>query len=221
MKSRPEHSLAGTASGARGKSASEAPPRPAKSGCIAFRPHVRTRLDRIANSASARRRGWAMVEWFDDLVLGMRFKNPEKRVTREEIKRFAAEYDPQPYHIDEAAAEGSPLKGLAASGWHTAAIAMGLMVETRPFGSHPSSDSASTSCGGWRQCVQTISSILKAKSLSSRRRGQSRRGSCGSSGRHSISGARRSTRSTRSPSCRAAPAERAAASEFLLQAATI
>jgi acyl dehydratase len=78
-----------------------------------------------------------MVEWFDDLALGMRFKSPEKRVTREEIKRFAAEYDPQPYHIDEAAAEGSPLKGLAASGWHTAAIAMGLMVETRPFGSHP------------------------------------------------------------------------------------
>ncbi len=78
-----------------------------------------------------------MVEWFDDLVLGMRFKSPEKLVTREDIKRFAAEFDPQPYHLDEAAAESSALRGLAASGWHTAAIAMRLMVETRPFGPHP------------------------------------------------------------------------------------
>jgi acyl dehydratase len=78
-----------------------------------------------------------MVEWFDDLVLGMHFKSTEKRVTREDISRFAAEFDPQAYHLDETAAERSVFKGLAASGWHTAAIAMGLMVETRPFGPHP------------------------------------------------------------------------------------
>ena len=78
-----------------------------------------------------------MIEWFDDLVLGMRFKSPEKQVTREEIKRFASEFDPQPYHLDETAAEQTPLKGLAASGWHTAAIAMRLAVEVRPFGPHP------------------------------------------------------------------------------------
>jgi acyl dehydratase len=78
-----------------------------------------------------------MVEWFDDLVPGMRFKSPEKLVTREDIKRFAAEFDPQPYHLDEAAAERSALRGLAASGWHTAAIVMRLLVETRPFGPHP------------------------------------------------------------------------------------
>jgi acyl dehydratase len=78
-----------------------------------------------------------MIEWFDDLRVGMRFKSPEKLVTREDIKRFAAEFDPQPYHLDETAAERSPLKGLAASGWHTAAMAMRLAVETRPFGPHP------------------------------------------------------------------------------------
>jgi acyl dehydratase len=78
-----------------------------------------------------------MIEWFDDLVLGMRFKSAEKRVTREDIKRFASEFDPQPYHLDEAAAETTALKGLAASGWHTAAIAMRLAVETRPFGPNP------------------------------------------------------------------------------------
>jgi acyl dehydratase len=78
-----------------------------------------------------------MIEWFDDLVLGMRFKSTDKQVTREEIKRFASEFDPQPYHLDETAAERTPLKGLAASGWHTAAIAMRLAVEVRPFGPHP------------------------------------------------------------------------------------
>ena len=79
----------------------------------------------------------SVVESFDDLTVGMRFKSPEKVVTREEIKRFASEFDPQPYHLNEAAAEQTPLKGLAASGWHTAAIAMRLAVEVRPFGPHP------------------------------------------------------------------------------------
>jgi acyl dehydratase len=78
-----------------------------------------------------------MIEWFDDLALDMRFRSSEKVVTREDIKRFAIEFDPQPYHLDEAAAERTPLKGLAASGWHTAAIAMRLAVEVRPFGPHP------------------------------------------------------------------------------------
>src|SRR5947209_19591327 len=77
-----------------------------------------------------------MIEWFDDLALGMRFKSAEKLVTREDIKRFAAEFDPQPYHLDEAAAEKTALQGLAASGWHTAAIAMRLATDARPFGPH-------------------------------------------------------------------------------------
>ena len=78
-----------------------------------------------------------MIEWFDDLSLGMRFKSGDKLVTRQDIIRFASEFDPQPYHLDDAAAERSPLKGLAASGWRTAAIAMRLAVEVRPFGPHP------------------------------------------------------------------------------------
>jgi acyl dehydratase len=79
----------------------------------------------------------AAAAWFDDLALGMRFRSASKLVTREDIKRFAAEFDPQPYHLDEAAAERTPLKGLAASGWHTAAMVMRLMIEVRPFGPHP------------------------------------------------------------------------------------
>ena len=70
-----------------------------------------------------------MIKWFDDLTLGMRFKSGEVSVTKEDIKRFAAEFDPQPFHLDEAAAEKTVFKGLAASGWHTAAMAMSLAVK--------------------------------------------------------------------------------------------
>jgi acyl dehydratase len=52
------------------------------------------------------------------------------KVTAEEIKEFAERYDPQPFHLDEAAGESSFFKGLAASGWLTAAIVMRLRVES-------------------------------------------------------------------------------------------
>jgi acyl dehydratase len=78
-----------------------------------------------------------VIEWFEDLAVGMHFKSPERVVSREDIKRFAAEFDPQPFHLDEAEAKQTPLKGLAASGWHTAAIAMRLAVDMHPFGPHP------------------------------------------------------------------------------------
>jgi acyl dehydratase len=78
-----------------------------------------------------------MIEWFDDLKVGMRFASGEAMVSKEDIKRFAREFDPQPFHTDEEAAEKTAFKGLAASGWHTAAIAMRLAVDVRPFGPHP------------------------------------------------------------------------------------
>ena len=62
----------------------------------------------------------------------MHFKSGEGSVSKEDMKRFAAQFDPQPFHLDEAAAEKTAFKGLAASGWHTAAISMGLAVEVRP-----------------------------------------------------------------------------------------
>ena len=74
----------------------------------------------------------APIEWFDDLSVGMRFKSGEAQITTTDIKRFAAEFDPQPMHLDEDAAAKTIFKGLAASGWHTAAIAMNLAVQLRP-----------------------------------------------------------------------------------------
>lgn len=79
----------------------------------------------------------ASIDWFDDLVIGMRFKSNDVQVTELDIKRFASEFDPQPMHLDDDAAAKTLFKGLAASGWHTAAIAMNLAVQIRPFGPHP------------------------------------------------------------------------------------
>ena len=76
----------------------------------------------------------ASIEWFDDLVIGMRFKSNDVQVTEADIKRFASEFDPQPMHLDDDAAAKTLFNGLAASGWHTAAIAMNLAVQIRPFG---------------------------------------------------------------------------------------
>jgi len=69
--------------------------------------------------------------YFEDLHPGMKFNsNRSYRVTAEEIMEFAERYDPQPFHLDQAAGESSFFKGLAASGWLTAAIVMRLRVES-------------------------------------------------------------------------------------------
>jgi acyl dehydratase len=67
--------------------------------------------------------------YLEDLSVGQKFVSGTYEMTPEKIKTFAREYDPQPFHLDEAAAETSVFKGLAASGWHTAAVAMKLMAE--------------------------------------------------------------------------------------------
>jgi acyl dehydratase len=67
--------------------------------------------------------------YFEDFVTGAVREFGPKTVTREEIVAFASEFDPQPMHLDENAAKQSMLGGLAASGWHTAAIAMRLMCD--------------------------------------------------------------------------------------------
>jgi acyl dehydratase len=69
----------------------------------------------------------------DDLRIGQRFTSETYAIDASKIKRFAAEFDPQPFHLDEAAAEGSVFRGLAASGWHTAAVTMRLLAGSVPL----------------------------------------------------------------------------------------
>jgi acyl dehydratase len=68
--------------------------------------------------------------YLEDFAVGQVFRSAERRVTAEEIKAFAGQYDPQPFHLDEAAAASSFFRGLAASGWHTTAMTMRLLVES-------------------------------------------------------------------------------------------
>jgi acyl dehydratase len=66
--------------------------------------------------------------YLDDLKVGQRFTSGTYLMDEERIKTFAAEFDPQPFHLDEEAARKSIFQGLAASGWHTAAATMRLLV---------------------------------------------------------------------------------------------
>jgi acyl dehydratase len=71
--------------------------------------------------------------YLDDLHVGQRFTSGTYRLDEAQIKAFALQFDPQqPFHTDEHAAERTFFKGLAASGWHTAAITMRLNVESGP-----------------------------------------------------------------------------------------
>ena len=71
----------------------------------------------------------SMTLTFEDLPPGRLGTFGPRRVTREEILAFAAEFDPQPMHLDEAAAQRTMLKGLSGSGWHLCSIMMRMMFD--------------------------------------------------------------------------------------------
>ncbi len=70
--------------------------------------------------------------FLDDLQVGDTFVSGTHEVTADDIERFASEFDPQPFHLDEEAAAHTIFSGLAASGWHTAAVTMKLLVTGGP-----------------------------------------------------------------------------------------
>ena len=70
--------------------------------------------------------------YLEDFHVGQRFESGTRRLDAEEIKAFAGQFDPQPFHTDEEAARGTFFGGLAASGWHTAAVSMRLLVDSTP-----------------------------------------------------------------------------------------
>jgi acyl dehydratase len=67
--------------------------------------------------------------YLEDYAVGQKFGSGRIRVEKDQIKAFATEFDPQPFHLDEALALDTIFHGLAASGWHTAAMTMRLLVE--------------------------------------------------------------------------------------------
>ena len=70
------------------------------------------------------------MRYLEDYAAGQKYSSGRVRVDEARVKAFAAEFDPQPFHLDDKAARGSIFRGLAASGWHTAAMTMRLLVES-------------------------------------------------------------------------------------------
>jgi acyl dehydratase len=69
-------------------------------------------------------------KYLEDFAVGQTYGSGHLTVEKDRIKAFAAEFDPQPLHMDEDAARSSIFRGLAASGWHTAALTMRLLVKS-------------------------------------------------------------------------------------------
>jgi acyl dehydratase len=74
------------------------------------------------------------MRYFDDLKVGDRFESERFRVTARDIIAFSRQFDPQSFHLDAQKAKRTIFKGIVTSGWHTAAITMGLFVRTLNFG---------------------------------------------------------------------------------------
>jgi acyl dehydratase len=70
------------------------------------------------------------MRYLEDFAVGQRFHSETLGIDEDMIRSFASEFDPQPFHLDADAARDSMFRGLAASGWHTAAVTMRLMVES-------------------------------------------------------------------------------------------
>jgi acyl dehydratase len=71
------------------------------------------------------------LRYWEDFPVGAETEHGTREITEEEIVRFAREFDPQPFHVDPEAARESPFGGLIASGWHTAALHMSLVVRSQ------------------------------------------------------------------------------------------
>ena len=101
--------------------------------------------------------------WWEDLVPGSVRDLGSITVSRDDILRFAREFDPQPFHLDDRAGEASVFGGLCASGWHTCALAMRLMV------TEFLSQSASLGSPGM-ESVQWLKPVFPGDTLSLRHR---------------------------------------------------
>ncbi len=76
--------------------------------------------------------------FLEDFAVGQTFRSGRLRIDKERMKTFGAEFDPQPFHLDDEAARDTIFGGLAASGWHAAAVTMRLLVESEVLEVRPS-----------------------------------------------------------------------------------
>ena len=93
------------------------------------------------------------MKYFEDIAVGERAVVGRHTFTADEIKAFALRFDPQPFHVDEVAAERSHFGRLAASGWHSAVVWMRMMVAERRRLAPESAPPPKASRPGKRRCL--------------------------------------------------------------------
>jgi len=71
--------------------------------------------------------------YFEDFAVGQVYTAGPVRVSADDIKAYARQFDPQPFHTDEDSAQSTFFQGLVASGWHTASLTMSLVVQALPI----------------------------------------------------------------------------------------
>lgn len=116
------------------------------------------------------------MKYYEDMIVGTVTKSPRSyKVTREEVIDFASKYDPQPFHLDDEAAAETFFGRLSASGWHTAAMTMRLMVESMQ-GKEPSAGLGSPGVDElkWHKPVYPGDELRVETTLISKRRMKSR-----------------------------------------------
>lgn len=88
------------------------------------------RRDRVTAQSLTKERTMAEDHYLEDFAVGQTFQGGSVKIDTEQIKVFASQYDPQPFHLDEKAAAATFFGGLVASGWHTAALTMRMIVDS-------------------------------------------------------------------------------------------
>jgi acyl dehydratase len=113
--------------------------------------------------------------WWEDFEVGQRSEMGRHTFNEKEIIDFAKQFDPQPFHLDAAAAAKTPFGGLVASGWHTCAVGMRLMVESY-IGRTVSLGSPGIDNVRWLKPVRAGDTLVYARTVIESRASTSRQG---------------------------------------------
>ncbi len=112
--------------------------------------------------------------YFEDLEVGSTQSYGHYEVTREEVIEFASKYDPQPFHLDDEAAAQTHFGKLAASGWHTCAMMMSMMVENMKNNAQAGLGSPGLDNLRWKKPVFPGDTLRIESELAEKRRSKSR-----------------------------------------------
>lgn len=112
--------------------------------------------------------------YFEDLEIGATQKYGRYKVTREEVMEFAGKYDPQAFHLDDDAAAATHFGRLSASGWHTCAMTMAMMVENMKVHKQAGLGSPGVDQLRWKKPVYPGDTLRVETTLLEKRRSKSR-----------------------------------------------